>query len=116
MLKKHANDSGTASQLSGTFREGNAATPGRNPQWRQKWLPGVLRPADRGEETTHTLAIYHSYVSWHNEYGEGRLAARRAVTEAVTRHFGFRVGHRFRVTVSSNKKASHDCPGWVLVR
>ncbi len=116
MLENHTTDYGTASKHSVTFGEGNAAATRGKPQWQRKWLPGVLRPADRGEETTHTLAIYHSYLCWHEEYGEGRMATRRAVTEAVTRHYGFKVGHRFCVTIRGNKKARHDCPGWVLVR
>ena len=117
MPEIHASEIGAASNYPVTLGEDKAVITGRcKPEWQLKWLPGVLRPADLGEETTHTLAIYHSYIFWHKEYGDGRMATRRAITEAVTRHYGFRVGHRFCLTISGNKKASHDCPGWVLVR
>ena len=63
------------------------------PEWVSQWVPHALKQAEPDDAPTHTLAIYKSFFAWHTEHGEGeRPASRRAVTEAVKRHYELRLG------------------------
>ena len=58
------------------------------PEWQVKWLPRVLKPTGPEEDDIHTLAIYQSYLDWHDANGEGRPVARRRITDVVKLHYG----------------------------
>ena len=84
------------------------------PEWYSKWLPFALRAASPEDKSTDTLAIYQSYLYWHDENGEGRPATRRAVSEAVVARYGLQLGERKNHQVDGKKVATNVCPGWVL--
>ena len=85
------------------------------PEWQAQWLPHALKPAGPEDEPTHTLAIYQSYLAWHDEHGEGeRPAMRRAVTEAVKRHYQLQLGEAGHDDLDGKRTATASCPGWVL--
>ncbi len=83
-------------------------------RWVVEWLPNVLRPTVDFEEDTHTLAIYSSYLAWHDENGEGKPVGRRKVTDAVLEHYGVVLGDRCDQKVDGRKIASTLCLGWTL--
>ena len=85
------------------------------PEWQAQWLPHALKPAGPEDEPTHTLAIYQSYLAWHDENGEGeRPATRRAVTEAVKRHFQLQPGEAGHDDLDGKRTVTRSCSGWVL--
>ena len=84
-------------------------------RWLVEWLPEVLRLTGDFEVDTHTLAIYWSYLAWHDENGEGKPASRRAVTEAVTKHYCLRLGYQYKVKDDDGKRiGTQNCDGWTL--
>ena len=85
------------------------------PAWLAQWLPHALKPTRPGEEPTHTLAIYKCYLAWHDEHGEGeRPQTRRAVTEAVKRHYRLQPGEAGHGYLDGKRTATQTCPGWAL--
>ena len=85
------------------------------PEWLEQWVPYALQPAGTDDESTHTLAIYQAYLTWHDEHGEGeRPATRRAVTEAVRRHYGLQLGEAGHGHLDGRRTATRSCPGWGL--
>ena len=84
-------------------------------RWLVEWLPRVLRPTvDSEEDDTHTLAIFWSYLAWHDESGEGKPVGRRKVTDAVLEYYGVVLGERCDKKVDGRKIASNSCVGWTL--
>ena len=84
-------------------------------EWQAQWLPHALKPAGPEDEPTHTLAIYQFYLAWHNEHGEEeRPATRRAVTEAVKRHFQLQLGEAGHDDLDGKRTVTTSCPGWML--
>ena len=85
------------------------------PKWLAQWVPHALQPAGPDDESTDTLAIYRAYLAWHEEHGEGeRPATRRAVTEAVKRHYALRLAGADHGYLDGNRTITRSCPGWVL--
>ena len=83
-------------------------------EWLVKWLPHALKSTGPGEEDTHTLAIYQSYLDWHDENGEGRPVPRRGVSEAVKTHYGLKPGAPSHDYLNGKRTATKYCPGWTL--
>ena len=85
------------------------------PEWLAQWVPYALKPAGPGDEPTDTLAIYKCYLAWHDEHGEGeRPAKRRAVTEAVKRHYRLQPGEAGHGYLDGKRTATQTCPAWAL--
>ena len=85
------------------------------PEWQAQWVPHALEPAGPDDEPTDTLEIYKAYRAWHDEHGEGeRPAKRRAVTEAVKRHYRLQPGEAGHGYLDGKRTATLTCPGWAL--
>ena len=85
------------------------------PDWLAQWVPHALQQAGPDDEPTDTLAIYQAYLAWHDERGEGeRPATRRAITEAVRRHYGLQLGAAGHGYLDGRRTATRSCPGWAL--
>ena len=85
------------------------------PGWLAQWVPHALQPAGPDDESTDTLAIYRAYLAWHDENGEGeRPATRRAVTEAVKRHYELGLGEAGHGYLDGKRTVTSSCPGWEL--
>ena len=84
------------------------------PEWQVKWLPQVLRQAEEGETSTHTLEVYESYVSWHDENAEGKPESRRAITNAVTEYYKKTLGGQDHQRRDGKQISFYYCPGYAL--
>lgn len=83
-------------------------------RWLVEWLPQVLRPTGKCESDTHTLAIYCSYLAWHDEHGEGKPVSRRAVTEAVATRYDLQLGPHPKVDHDGKRVETKNTKGWTL--
>ena len=84
------------------------------PEWQVKWLPQVLRQAEEGETSTHTLEVYESYLSWHDENAEGKPESRRAITNAVTQYYKMTLGEQDHQRRDGKQISYYYCPGYAL--
>ena len=85
------------------------------PEWLAQWVPHALKPAGLDDEPTDTLAIYKAYLAWHEDTDEGgRPETRRAVTEAVRRHYQLQLGATGHGYLGEKRTGTRTCPGWVL--
>ena len=83
-------------------------------EWLTEWMPHALKPTKPGEDDTHTLAIYQSYLDWHDDNGEGRPVSRRRVSEAVKKRYGLKLGAADHHYLNGKRTATNYCLGWTL--